>query len=30
MEKTEKLKVVKDAVRTYPNFPKEGIIYRLV
>jgi len=28
MEKSEKLKIVKEAVRTYPNFPKEGIIYR--
>lgn len=28
MDNEEKLKIVKDAVKTYENFPKKGIIYK--
>ncbi|XP_012276939.1 adenine phosphoribosyltransferase [Orussus abietinus] len=28
MDKNEKLKIVKDAIKSYPNFPKDGVLFR--
>lgn len=30
MAKSEKLEIVKNAIGTYSDFPKEGILYRFV